>query len=91
MDTDVKVELVNPYGLNLYNSHDKLVATAPQGDGLFVLDRVLDRAPESTEYTDIDNDSCLLALETTGHAPRHHAEKQMLWHRGLAHVSINAL
>jgi hypothetical protein len=90
MDKDVKVELVNHYGLNLYNRHGKLIATAPQVDGLFVLDRVLDRAPGSTEYTDID-DSCLLALKTTGHASRHDAEKRMLWHRRLVHVSLIAL
>jgi len=33
MDKDVKVELVNHYGLNLYNRHGKLIATAPQVDG----------------------------------------------------------
>jgi len=38
MDKDVKVELVNDYGLNLYNRHSKLIATAPQVDGLFVLE-----------------------------------------------------
>jgi len=86
MDKDVKVEPVNHYGLNLYNRHGKLIATAPLVDGLFVLDR----APESTKYADIDN-SCLLALKTTGHASRHDAEKQMLWHRLLAHVGLKAL
>jgi len=91
MDKDVKVEPVNHYGLNLYNRHAKLIATAPQVDGLFVLDRVLDRAPGSTEYADIDNDSCLLVLTTTGHASRHDAEKRMLWHRRLAHVGLKAL
>ena len=90
MDKDVKVEPVNHYGLNLYNCHCKLIATAPQVDGLFVLDPVLDRAPESTEYSDI-NDSCLLALETTGHASRHNAEKPMFLHRRLAHVGLKAL
>ena len=73
MDKDVKVEPVNHYGLNLYNCHGKLIATAPLVDGLFVLNR----APESTEYTTID-DSCLLALKTSGHASRHDAEKRML-------------
>jgi len=85
MNKDVKVEPVNHYGLNLYNRYGKLIATAPQVDGLFFLDRVLDSTPESTEYTNIDN-SCLLALKTTGHASRHDAENQMLWHRRLAHV-----
>jgi len=42
MDKDVIVEPVNHYGLNLYNRHGKLIATAPQVDGLFVLDPVLD-------------------------------------------------
>jgi len=91
MDKDVKVEPVNHYGLNVYNRHGKLIATAPQVDGLFVLNRVLDRAPGSTEYTDIDNDSCLLALMMTGHASRHDAEKRMLWHRCLAHVGLKGL
>jgi len=91
MDKDVKVEPVNHYVLNLYNRHGKLLATAPQVDGLFVLDRVLDRAPGSTEYTDINNDSCLLALKTTGHASRHDAEKRMLWHRRLAQVGLKTL
>jgi len=88
MNKDVNVEPVNHYVLNLYNRHGKLIATAPQVDGLFVLDRVLDL--ESTEYTDIDA-SCLLALKTTGHASRHDAEKRMLWHRRLAHVGLKAL
>jgi hypothetical protein len=74
MDKDVKVETVNHYGLNLYNRYGNLIATAPQGDGLFILDRVLDCTAESTEYTDIGNDSCLLALKMTGNASRHDAE-----------------
>ena len=90
MDTDVEVEPVNHYGLNLYNRHGKLIATTPQVDGLFVLDRVLDRTAGSTEYTDID-DSCLQALKTTGHASRHDAEKRMLWHRHLVHVGLKAM
>jgi hypothetical protein len=65
MDKDIKVELVNHYGLNPYNSYCELIATAPEVDGPFVLDRVVER--ECTEYTDIDN-SCLLALNMTGHA-----------------------
>jgi hypothetical protein len=44
MNKDVKVELVNHYGLSLYNRLGKLITTAPQVDGLFVRDRVLDRA-----------------------------------------------
>jgi hypothetical protein len=32
-----------------------LIATTAQVDGQFVLHRTLDRAPGSTEYTDIDN------------------------------------
>jgi len=90
MDKEVNVEPVNHYGPNLFNRHGKLIATAPQVDGLFVLDRVLDRAPGSTEYTNID-DSCLLALKTTGHASRHDAETRMIWHRRLAHVGLKAL
>jgi len=86
MDKDIKVEPVNHYGLNLNNRRRKLIATAPQIDGQFVLDR----APESTEYTDIDH-SCLLAHKTTGHASWHDAEKRMLWHRRLAHVGLKAL
>ena len=86
MYKDVKVEPVNHYGLNLYNRHGKLIATAPQVDGLCVLDR----APESTEYTDID-DSCMLALKTTGHASRHDVEKRMLLHSRLAHGGLKAL
>jgi len=86
MDKDVKVEPVNHYGVNLNNRHGRLIATAPQVDGQFILDR----SPESTEYTDID-DSCLLALKTSGHASWHDAEKRMLWHRHLAHVSLKAL
>jgi hypothetical protein len=91
MDKDVNVDPVNHYSLNLYNRHPKLIATAPQVDGLFVLDRILDRAPGSTKYTDIDNDSGLWALKTTGHASQHDAEKQILLHRRLAHVSLKAL
>jgi transposase InsO family protein len=90
MDKDNKVEPVNHYGLNLYNRHGKLIATEPQLDGLVVVDRILDWAPKSTEYTDID-DSFLLAPILTGHASRHDAEKRMLWHRRLAHVGLNSL
>ena len=86
MDKDVKVEQVNHYGLNRYNCHGKLIATAAQVDGLFVLDR----APELTEYTDID-DSCLLALKMTRHASPHDAENGMLWHRRLAQIGLLAL
>ena len=71
MDKDVKVEPVNHYGLNIYNHHGKLIATAPQVDGLFIQDR----APELTEYTNI-NDSLLLAHKRTLHASRHDAEKR---------------
>jgi len=86
MDKDVKVKPVNHYGLNLYKRHGKLIATAPQVDGLFFLNR----APESTEYTD-NNDSCLVALQTAGHASRDDAEKRMRWHCRLAHVGLKAL
>jgi hypothetical protein len=72
MHNDVQLEVVNHYGLNLYNHHGKLIGTAPQGDGIFVLDRV----QVSTEYSDIDN-SCLLALKITGQASRHNTEKRM--------------
>jgi hypothetical protein len=89
MDKDIKVEPVHHYGFNLYNRHGKLIATAPQVDGLFVLYQVLDRAPGSTEYTDID-DSCLLALDTNGPASRQDAAKWMLWHHRLAQVSHRA-
>ena len=87
MDKEIKVKLVNHYGLNLNNCHGKLIPTAPQVDGFFFLDRVLPR--ESTEYTDID-DRCLLAPKTTGYASRHDAEKRMLWHRHLAHAGQKA-
>jgi len=87
IDKDVKVEPVNHYGVNLYNCHGKLIANAPQVDGLLVLDR----ATESAEYTDIDNDSCTLALTMTGHASRRNAEKRMIWHRWLAHVGLKTL
>jgi hypothetical protein len=73
MDKDIKVKPVDHCGLNLYNSYGKLITTAPQVDGQFVLDR----APESTEYTDI-HDSCLLALQTTGHASWPETEKRMV-------------
>jgi hypothetical protein len=88
MDKDVKVELVNHYCLNVYNRHGKFIPTAPQVDGLFVQDHVLQQ--ESTEYTDID-EGCLLALQTTGHASQHDEEKWMLWLRSLAHVGLKAL
>ena len=86
MDKEVKVEPLNHYSLNLYNRHGKLIATAPQVDRGFVLDR----PPELTEYTDID-DSCMLALRTTGHVSRNIAEKRMLWCNRLAHISHKAL
>jgi hypothetical protein len=42
MDKDVTVEPVNHYGLNLYNRHGKLIATACQVNGQFILERVRD-------------------------------------------------
>jgi hypothetical protein len=33
VDKDIKVEPVNHYGLNLYNIHGTLIATARQVDG----------------------------------------------------------
>jgi hypothetical protein len=89
---DVTVEPVTQYGLNLYNCHGKLIATALQVDGLLVLDGSMDRAPGSTEYINTDNNnSCLLALMMTGHASQHDAKKWMLWHRRLAHVGLKAV
>jgi hypothetical protein len=88
MDKDVKVELVNHYGLHLYNRYGKFIATAHQVDGLFILDRVLER--KLSKYTNI-HDSCLLALKTTGYASLHDAEMRMLWHRRLAHIGLKAL
>jgi len=86
MDKHVKVEPVNHYGLNLNNRHGKLIPTAHQVYGLFGLDR----APQSTKYTNID-DCCLLALKTTGHASRHDAENRMLWYHRLAHLALKTL
>jgi hypothetical protein len=40
MHNDIKVEPVNQYSLNLYNRHGKLIATAPQVNGLCNLDPV---------------------------------------------------
>ena len=88
MEKNVNVKPVNHYSLDLYNRHGNLIATAPHVDRLFVLDRVLDRVPELTEYTTMDNDSCLLALQTTGHASQHDVEKRILWHRCWAHVGL---
>jgi len=88
VDRHLKVEQVDHYGLNLYNRHRVLIARTPQVDGLLVPDRFLDR--ESTEHTDID-DSCLLALNTTGDASWHDVEKRMLRHRRLPHIGLKAL
>jgi hypothetical protein len=86
MDNDIRVEPVNHYGLNLNNRHHKLIPTAPQVYGLFVLDG----APKTTAYTDLD-DRCLLALSPSGHASQHDAEKWMLLYHHLAHVGLKAL
>jgi hypothetical protein len=63
MDKDAKVKPVNHYSLNFFNHHGKLIAAACRIDGPFGLDR----DPDLTEYTDIDN-SWMLAFTTTGHA-----------------------
>jgi len=91
MDKDVKVEQVNHSSLSLYNRHSVLIATAPHGNGRFVLDLVLDGALESTEYTDIGNHICRLPLKMTAHASRQDAEKRMLWYRRLAQIGLKAL
>jgi len=87
MDKDINVKPVNHYVLNLHNDYGKLIATAPQAVGWFVLNQ----ASESTEYTDVNNDSCLLALETTGHASRHDAEKPVLQNHRFAHSCLERL
>jgi hypothetical protein len=87
VDKEVYVEPVNHYSLDLYKCSGNLIATAPQVDGLFVLDPIPDWA--WTEYSDI-NDSWLLALTTTGHASWHNAGKRMLWQRHLTHVCLKA-
>jgi len=56
-----------------------------------VLDGALNQAPESTEYTNIDNDSCLLALKTTGDASWHDPEQLMIWHCCLSQVGLKVL
>jgi len=43
---------------------------------------------ELTEFTNIDNDSCLLALKIAWHASWHNVEKQMLWPCHLAKISL---
>jgi hypothetical protein len=88
MAKDIKVEQVNHYGLNRYTRYDKLIATAPQIDGLFVLDRVLEL--ESSQYTDSD-DSYLLALTTTEYACRHNPQKKILWHCRRVHIGLKAV
>jgi hypothetical protein len=85
-EKDVQVEPVNQYGLNLDNPHAKLIATATQVDGLFVLDQ----AWESTKYAHT-KESRLLALRMTGHASRCDSGKWMLWHRLLPHIGLKAL
>jgi hypothetical protein len=42
IDKDIKVELLNHHRLNLDNRHGKLIATAPQVNGIFVRDHVVD-------------------------------------------------
>jgi len=91
IDKDVSVEPVNHYGLILYNCHGKSSATAPAVDGLLTLDQVQDQVLELTEYTNMNNDSCLLRLTMTGHVSRHHEENCILWHRHLANIGIKAL
>jgi len=91
MNKDINVKLVNHYSLNLFNHHEILIASTPPINGLFILNSVHDRALESQEYSDIDNTSCLWPLKVTGHALRHDVEKQMLWHRHIAHVGLNSL
>jgi hypothetical protein len=85
MDKDVKVEPVNHSGLNLYNRHRKLIATAPQDNGILVLDQGLELA----EHTDID-DSRLLALKTTEHGSQHDTDQRILWLRCVAHGCLKA-
>jgi hypothetical protein len=90
MNKDAEVEPVNHCCLNLYKFHCELIATAPQVNELFILDCILNRAPELTEYTKID-DRCLLALTNTGYAARHDTMKRLLSHHRLAHVRIKKL
>jgi hypothetical protein len=87
MDRDVMVEVINHYGFTLLIPHGKLIATAPQVDGLFVLHRVV-KSEAATTVTDIN--SILLALKATGYAFWPDAAKRILWHRGLAHVGLQA-
>jgi len=91
MDKDTIVELVNHYGLNLYNLHYKFIATEQQVDKVFVLTDVLGRDPESTESTNSYMHSCLLEPEMPEHASQEAVEKRTLWPRRLAHRSLKWL
>ena len=92
MDKDVRVELVNHYGLNLYNQHGKLIATAPQVGGLFVLDHVMELKESMTvtveiagvaaaAVAEVATESCMVALKTIGHLTQLAAAGHILWHR----------
>jgi hypothetical protein len=82
---------VNHNSVNLKNCHCKLIATAPQVDAQFLENRVLNQFPESTQFTDSVNDSCLLVHMLTDHATQHDAEMQMLRQHSLVHVCLKAL
>lgn len=101
MDKDVCIETINHYGLNIYNPHGKLIATAPQIGGLFVLDRDMESEEPKAALADggdvvgslarMDSESCLVALKTTGQPSKELVARRILWHRRLAHVGLKAL
>ena len=94
MDKDVRVESVNHYGLNLYGRDGKLVASAPQIGGLFVLDQVMTDStpPVSMGIGDSYHDVAgIVALRAVGHGSMAEASKLILWHRCLAHLGLKGL
>jgi hypothetical protein len=60
MNANFNIEPVNHYGLNIYNPHGALIATAPQIDCLFCLD-VHSKSPTSTVHFENLNVSPMLA------------------------------
>ena len=94
MDKDVKVESINHYGLNLYSPNGKLIATAPQIGGLFVLDLELGNSQPPRDagvvgtYEDVAG---IVALRAVGHGSSAEASRLILWHRRLAHLGLKGL
>lgn len=91
MNANYRIEAVNHYGLNVYDSSGCLVATAAQIDGLLCLDIVRQTPSAQTNFKNIDTSPMMAAVKATGTQNIKAAAQSSLWHRRHSHLGPQAL